>query len=114
MSEIPELPPIPELTIGRAHRLICADYLRAIAKLIEQNAIDAFELAWNTTQRKPQGKIIASADFLTGPVESQFLANVAAYQAEQAKKIDLVDITEELQENHPDVVEARKDDPNLS
>jgi len=114
MSETPELPPIPELTVGKAHRLICADYLRTMAKLIEQGAVEAFDFNWNTSFRKPIGKIVCSADFLTAPVESQFIANIAAYEAERAKKIPVVDITEDLKENHPDVVKKIEEDPTVS
>lgn len=111
----PVLPPIPELTVGKAHRLICADYLRTLAKLIEQGGLEAFELAWNLSFRKPQGKVVTTADSLTGPVEAQFLANVRAYQEEQARKVPVIDLTEEMKENHPEIVDPdNKDDSNLS
>ncbi len=84
-------------TIEKAHRAICADYLRQIAKLVDQGCISAFDLAWSTGVRKPVGKMVASASFLIGPVESDFLNQIA----EVNRQIPVLDVTKDLQDHEP-------------
>lgn len=104
--------PIAEWTVTEAHRNICADYLRALAKLVEQGACEAFDLQWNPDFRKPEGKFIMGASWLTAPVEAQFLDLVQRYREAQAKKIVVQDVTEQIkdavQDHEPCTGEAKE------
>ncbi len=99
------LPPIPELTPIKANQLMCADYLRSIAGMIERGQILAFDLSWSTTIRKPLGKHVFDAEYLIAPVESKFLKEAIQMQkqeeAQQAKGISFEDVTEQLQDHEP-------------
>ncbi len=110
-EETPKLPPIPELTVLRANQLMCADNLRAIAKLIEMGSVTAFDFAWSHDLRKPQGKLVVNSTFLIAPVEAQFMTDVAEYQKNQFEdKIQLQDLSAELAEKHPPCDEEDRDD----
>lgn len=92
MSE-PEKIDVPELTVNQAHRMICADYLEAVANLIRKGSVTGFEFMWNTQLDKPIGKFVAEANVLVGPVEIQIREAITAYSAEQAKKISVTDLS---------------------
>lgn len=102
MSDTPELPPIPELTVNQAHKAICADYLRSIAKMIEQDKITAFEFMWNLEIQKPVGRVSLNAEVLVGPMETRVLAAIAQHRREQEAKIPVQDISKELQDRDID------------
>lgn len=94
------LPPIEELTTDQANRLICADYLRAIAQLIEKGALQAFDLSWAVSvAAKPIGKFVMNANFLMCTAEAEFEQKIEEYKAKQASKIQVEDHTEELKNN---------------
>ncbi len=104
LPPIPKIPlkePIPELTVIRANQLMCADNLRAVAKLIEAGSLTAFDIAWNSELHKPVGKMVIKADFLIAPVESQFMREVDIYKQAQENKIQLQDLSQDLQNHEP-------------
>jgi hypothetical protein len=87
------LPPLTELTTDEAHRLICADYLRAIASLIERGACQAFEFSWTVkAMHKPAGRIVMDSNFLVSGAESELLQKVE----EASRKIQVEDLTDKL------------------
>jgi len=94
-----DLPPIPELTEKHANRIVCADYLRQVAMLIEQGAVTAFDFVWLSTQLKPQGKLVTNSTFLVGPSEAKLMRAVAEHKAKSS--IQVVDATEELKGHQP-------------
>lgn len=104
--------PITEWSVKEANRNMCADYLRTLAKLVEQGACEAFDIGWNLDIRKPEGKMVMGATWLTAPVEAQFLDAVQAYRAAQAQKIVVHDATEQikdaLQDHEPCEGEAKE------
>jgi len=89
------LPDLKDLTKDQANRLICADYLRAVAGLIERGHVGAFELAWsNNTMHKPSGRVVMDSNFLIAPAEAEFQAKI-----EEAKdKISFEDLSEKLKD----------------
>lgn len=108
MSDSP-IPPIAELTISEMKRLVCADYLDQIAKMIRKGTLIGFELMWNTEIEKPIGKFVAEAGLLIGPVEAKITEDLNAYRAEQAKKISVTDLSEELKDPDQEEPEPEAD-----
>ncbi len=95
MSDI--LPPIEDLTQDEANRLICADYLRAIARLIEKGAVSAFDLSWAAkVASKPVGRFVTDASFLMCAAEAELTLKVEEYKTQQAKKIEVEDFSGKL------------------
>lgn len=109
MSESPEFPPIPELTVSQAHRIICADWLESVARMVRQGSVTAFDIAWNSDLEKPVGKFLGNASLLIGPIEPKLKAAVAA---ERQRQIDattqVVDFTEQLKDHEPCEGEAKE------
>jgi hypothetical protein len=87
--------------MGRVNQLLCADYLRNIANLIEKGALSGFELTWGASLRKPQGRLVTAADFLICPMEVKFDQAVEDYKAEQERKNLVVDATEHFKDHTP-------------
>lgn len=116
-----KMSPIPNLTVRKANQLICADYLRQIAKLVEQGSITAFSIDWASDKPKPKGKLAVEAEFLTGPTEAEYLRNVAEIEAEEREKRAreiFVDLSEDMKDHKPCNPDAAKDcaicSPDLS
>lgn len=96
------LPPIEELTTDQANRLICADYLRTLATMIERGALQAFDLSWAArVAAKPIGKLVMDAGFLMCDAEKEFEQKIEEYKAKQAAKIQVEDCVQELKNTDP-------------
>lgn len=96
-----ELPPIEQLSVKQANRLVTADWLRSIAKLIQTGVIDSFECAWNFDLPKPIGRFTASCEMLSAPLEAKLHEAVAVYKKEHLAVIPVVDVTEQLKDHVP-------------
>lgn len=99
--------PITEWTIQEANRRMCGDYLRALAKLVETGALEAFDIGWNPERRKPEGKMVMGAGWITAPVETEFLDALQKHITEQETKIQVYDATTELANHQPCTGEAK-------
>lgn len=96
--------PIPELTVLKANQLMCADYLRTLAGMVERGQLQAFDVAWTDEIRKPLGKLVIGADVIIAPVEGKFLQQTLKLQQEQKEEstaISFEDITEQLKDHEP-------------
>lgn len=86
------------LTAKEANRRMCADYLRNLARMIEDGGLDAFSLTWvlegDKIAGRPEGKIALSASFLSSGVEQEIMAALEKHHA----KIQVVDMTNELKD----------------
>lgn len=105
-----EVPNFLEMQQPQAHAVVCADYLRLLAHMIEQGQIAAFDISWSTQVAKPQGKMVMQSVALIGPMEVALREQVEAHR----QKIQVEDLTEQLK-NHPACpVEKQKDCPFCS
>ena len=94
------LPPIEELTQDQVNKLVCADYIRTLADMIEKGALSAFDLQWSAKlSNKPVGRLVTDAAFIICDAEQELTEKIEKYKAEQAKKISVQDMTEVLKDN---------------
>ena len=100
-NKTPELPPIDQITVIQANRLICADMLRSYAKLVEIGAIEGLDLIWHQEVAKPQGKCVMNANFLQCEMETKLRSAVKAHDEAKAKSIEYVDMTAEVNKHDP-------------
>jgi hypothetical protein len=97
----PELPSIPSLSSDQLHRLLCADYLESIAKLIRQGRVTGFDLAWDMSAEEPVGKVVVESDTFVSPLKQRLLRDIAEAQAAAARQIQVIDATEHQKCENP-------------
>lgn len=88
-----DMPEIPQLSEEQINRLITADWLESIAKLIRNGAATGFDIAWDTRYPKPLGSVVMSTEQLYGKTELKL--RTAAYVAPQ-NKIPVQDVSDEI------------------
>jgi hypothetical protein len=94
MSDTP--PEISPLTEEQVNRLIAADWLESIAKLIRSGSVTGIDIAWDTRYHKPLGNVIMSTEKLYGPVELKLLAAGPAPKQELVTKIPVQDVSQDI------------------
>jgi hypothetical protein len=90
----PKLPAIPDLSPDQLHRLLCADYLESIARLIRQGQVTGFDLAWDMSAEQPAGRVEVESDTFVSPLKQRLLRDIAEAQAAAAKQIQVIDATQ--------------------
>lgn len=104
----PELPAITELTKDQLNRLVCADYLEAIAGMIRKGNVNGFDLHWDLSTDKPIGEVGLDANYLIAPLEAKIAGAMRAYAQQQAqaeaRKIPVIDATGHEKCENPDCI----------
>lgn len=93
------LPEIPQLTKEQLNRLLCADYLEHVAKLIRKGGLTGFDFAWTDKHEKPVGRLEVLSLELTAPLEARLLNEMEEARQEAARKIPVQDMTEAIQQH---------------
>ena len=85
-----------------ANQILCADYLRSIALLLEKGAIHSFDFIWTDNYHKPRGSVILDSQFLNSPMELSYL--------EELKKetIPTTDLSDNYKDHKPCSAEYRE------
>jgi hypothetical protein len=97
MSDQDPTPEITQLTEEQVNRLVTADWLESVAKLIRSGAATGFDIAWDARYPKPLGNVVMSTEQLYGATEMKLLsARYAAKQQELATKIPVQDISDDI------------------
>lgn len=95
----PELPSIPALSEEQVRRLLTADYLEALAKMIRKGQITNFDIAWDQTLGKPVGVVEVDANVILAPLEVHVMQQMAEAQAKAERQIPYEDLTAEVAEH---------------
>lgn len=90
---------IPDLSQDQLNRLLAADYLESMANLIRKGTVSGFDFAWDQRFEKPVGKVIMSSLQFVAPLEAKLLEQMREAEAEEANKIQVEDLSEDLK-NH--------------
>ena len=93
------LPEIPNLTKEQLNRLLTADYLDAIAKLIRRGAVTGFDFAWDERYEKPLGNVVMTSTELVAPLETKLLKDIQEAMSTQKEQIRFEDLTQTLREH---------------
>lgn len=95
----PELPEIPSLSQEQLNRLLAADWLETVAKMMRKGAVTGFAIAWSEQYQKPVGKVEMSSIELTAPLESKLLRDIEEAKAVAARQVPYFDLSEDAK-NH--------------
>ncbi|SRR5258708_2792992 len=96
------MPEIPPLTQDQLNRLLTADWLEQVAKMIRSGAANGFDIAWDTRYQKPVGTVQMSTERLQAPLELKMLAQIA----EEQSKIRVEDVSEKIKDHACDSEEC--------
>lgn len=81
------------MSVQDGYRVICTDYLRTLADLIEAGAVTAFKLDWGKDLAKPVGNFVMTSSFLVTDSEIEIQDQIDEHHASQANKIEVQDLT---------------------
>lgn len=98
-SDSPELPNIPDLSQEQLNRLLAADWLETIAKMMRKGAVTGFDIAWDERYQKPVGKVEMASFELTAPLEAKLMRDIQEAKASAERQVPYYDMTEEIK-NH--------------
>lgn len=98
-SDKTDLPEIPALSREQVHKLLCADYLENLAKLIRRGAVSGFDLIWHPGYEKPVGKLELDSFELVAPMEAKLINDIKAAHEAAARKIPVTDLTTQMEEH---------------
>lgn len=102
MSDSKDLPEIPELTQAQLNRLLTADWLEQIARMVRAGSVKGFDIAWDMRYQKPVGNVSLGTEKLLAPLEIKLTAQIAEETRKAEQAIPVHDISEEIRDHQCD------------